>query len=212
MKKHLNIKNGIIAFFALISFLVILNPGGHLPNRIEKVVQIDSIPYNVIDTIVVDSLVEVEIEVPIEIEIPVNVTVIEPVDTAEILKVYYNKQVNKEVITLPKNIGTITLTDTISQNKIVGRKIETKVKKEIVRDTLRLPEVPKDKIYIGFDTKMDSPNFFQSIGLGVLYNTKGEKIFKVGAGVDNRTSDRTNGTFTPYVDFGVYWKIKVKKH
>lgn len=58
---------------------------------------------------------------------------------------------------------------------------------------------------------MDSPNFFQSVGLGVLYNTKGEKIFKVGVGVDNRTSDGTNGVLTPYLDFGVYWKIKVKK-
>jgi hypothetical protein len=45
----------------------------------------------------------------------------------------------------------------------------------------------------------------------VLINTKKDKIYQLGVGVDNRTTDGTNGTFSPYVRGGVYWKIKFKK-
>jgi hypothetical protein len=41
--------------------------------------------------------------------------------------------------------------------------------------------------------------------------TKEDKIFKVGVGVNNWVKDGVNGTFTPYVDAGIYWKIKVRR-
>ena len=47
--------------------------------------------------------------------------------------------------------------------------------------------------------------------MGLLYQTKQDKIFKVGVGVNNWVKDGTNGTFTPYVDAGIYWKIKVRR-
>ena len=49
------------------------------------------------------------------------------------------------------------------------------------------------------------------IGTGILFKTKDDKIFHVGVGVANRVLDGTSGTFTPYVDGGVYWKLKLKK-
>jgi hypothetical protein len=45
----------------------------------------------------------------------------------------------------------------------------------------------------------------------VLINTKKDKIYQLGLGVDNRTTDGTNGSFSPYIRGGVYWKIKFKK-
>lgn len=211
MKKYINAKNIIIVILIVLLFLAFLNPGGHLPNRTQYVPKIDSIPYAVHDTIPVDSLVEVEVEVPYEVEKKVEVPVIQPVDTMEILKVFYTKNIQKNVLNLPNNVGTLTLTDTISQNKIVGRSFESKIKKQIVRDTLRLPEEKKNKVYLGFDTKVDMPNYINGLGLGLLYQTKEDKIFKVGVGVNNRLTDGTNGTFTPYVDAGIYWKIKVRR-
>ena len=41
--------------------------------------------------------------------------------------------------------------------------------------------------------------------------TKKDKIYNLNIGVNNRTTDGTNGSFSPYVGFGTYWKIKVKK-
>lgn len=210
MKKYLNIKNGIIVFLTLLSFLVILNPGGHLPNRVSYVPKIDSIPYPVHDTVIVDSIVEVPVEIIVEIEKPVPMY--QPVDTAEILKVFFSRNIQKNVLTLPNNIGTVTITDTISQNKIVGRSFESKVKKQIVRDTLRLPEVKKTKIYAGFSTQLDNVNLVNGIGFGLLIQTKKDKIFNVGIGANNRILDgTTTGSFYPYVNAGVFWKIRIKK-
>ena len=191
--------------------MVFLNPGGRLPNRNVYITKIDSIPYPIHDTIMVDSLVEVEVEVPYEVEKKVEVIVMQPVDTNEILKVFYIKNIEKNVLNLPNNIGTVTLTDTISQNKIVGRSFESKVKKQIVRDTLRLPEEKKNKIYFGVNTQIDKANFINGLGMGFLYQTKEDKIFKLGVGVNNRVTNGTTGTFTPYVDAGIYWKIKVRR-
>lgn len=39
----------------------------------------------------------------------------------------------------------------------------------------------------------------------------GGHLPNVGLGVANRVFDGTNGEFTPYVDGGVYWKIRLKK-
>ncbi len=38
-----------------------------------------------------------------------------------------------------------------------------------------------------------------------------DKLYQFNLGVNNRTTDGTNGGFSPYVGFGTYWKIKVKK-
>lgn len=213
MKKYINAKNIIIVILIILLFLVFLNPGGYVPMRTIYVPKIDSVPYAVHDTIPVDSLVEVEIEVPVpyEVEKRVEVPVIQSVDTMEILKVFYTKNIQKNVLNLPNGVGTITLTDTIVENKIVGTSFDSKIKKQIVRDTLRLPEEKKNKIYFGVTTQVDRPNFINGMGMGLLYQTKEDKIFKVGVGVNNWVKDGTNGTFTPYVDAGIYWKIKVRR-
>jgi hypothetical protein len=213
MKKYINTKNIVIVILIILLFLVFLNPGGYVPMRTKYVPKVDSIPYVVHDTISVDSLVEVEVEVevPYEVEKRVEIPVVQPVDTMEILKVFYTKNIQKNVLNLPNGVGTITLTDTIVENKIVGTSFESKIKKQIVRDTLRLPEEKKNKVYFGVTTQMDKPNFVNGMGMGLLYQTKEDKIFKVGVGVNNWVKDGTNGTFTPYVDAGIYWKIKVRR-
>lgn len=211
MKKYINVKNIIITILVILLVLTLFNPGGYLPNRTKFIPKIDSIPYAVHDTVYLDSLVEVEIEVPIEIEVPTQVVITQSVDTMEILKMFYVKNIKKDVLTLPNNVGTLTLIDTISQNKIVGRSFESKIKKQIVKDTLRLPEEKKNKMYFGLNTQIDRPNLVNGLGMGLLYQTKQDKIFKIGIGVNNRVTDGTTGAFTPYVDAGIYWKIKVRR-
>jgi len=44
-----------------------------------------------------------------------------------------------------------------------------------------------------------------------LAKTKKDKIYNLNIGVNNRTTDGINGAFSPYVGFGTYWKIKLKK-
>lgn len=211
MRKHFNVKNIIIVILIILLFLTFFNPGGHIPMRNKYVPQIDSIPYAVHDTLLVESLVEVETPYEVEVEKIVEVQIVQLVDTMEILKVFYNKNIQKNILNLPNNVGTITITDTISQNKVVGRSFDSKIKKQIVRDTLRLPEEKKNKVYFGFNTQVNNPNLVNALGVGFLYQTKEDKIFKIGIGVNNSVIDGTNGTFVPYVDAGIYWKIKVRR-
>jgi hypothetical protein len=213
MKKLINIPNGIILLLVIISVIEFINPKGIMPNR--TTLMVDSIPYAVHDTISVDSLieVEVEIEVPVEVEVEkrVEVPVYQTIDTMEILKVHFAKVQHKEVLTLPNNQGTVTLIDTISKNSIVNRQFIADVKRMIVNDTIYTKEPKKNQLFFGFDGGINKENVVSHIGTGVLFKTKNDKIFHVGVGVANRVLDGTSGTFTPYVDGGVYWKLKLKK-
>ena len=213
MKKHLTVKNFIIVVLIILLFLAFFNPGGRLPNR--TIAKIDSIPYAVHDTISVDSLVEVEIEieVPVEVEVEkrVEVQVLTPVDTTEILKIYFAKIQHKDVLTLPNNVGTITIMDTISKNSIVNRKFISDIKQMIIKDTIYTKEPKKGQMFFGFNGGLSKDDVVSHLGTGIMYKTKEDKIFHLGLGVANRILDGTTGQFTPYIDGGVYWKIKLRK-
>ena len=212
MKKHLNLKNFVIVILTILLFLSFFNPGGHLPIRTKYVSQIDSIPYAINDTIMVDSLVEIEVyvEVPVPYAVHDTTTVTNPIDTNEILKIHFAKVQHKEVLTLPDNQGTITIIDSISKNTVVNRKFISDIKRMIVKDTIYTKEPKKNQMFFGFSSGFSSVDVVSHIGTGVLFKTKDDKIFHVDLGVANRTTDGVNGSFTPYVGGGVYWKLKLK--
>jgi len=219
MKKYLETKNIIIVVLVILLSLVSFDPFGVMPKRtktVEKIVKVGG--ENMVPMI--DSTEDEEEFVDehvcpeniVEVEVEKTVPVLQFVDTAEILKIYYAKSIQKDVLNLPNNIGTLTLVDTISQNKVVGRSFESKVKKQIVRDTVRIPEIPKNLLYFGIESNLDKPDLVNNIGFGLMYKTKGDKIYKVTMGVNNRVvSGTTSGVFTPYIGGGVYWKINLKK-
>lgn len=218
MKKYLETKNIIITVLVILLLLVSFDPFGVMPKRtktVEKIVKVGGQTLHPVeDSVVEEEPVEEHIcpENIVEVEVEKLVPVIQPIDTAEILKIYYTKSIQKDVLTLPNNIGTLTLIDTITQNKVVGRSFESKVKKQIVRDTLRIPEKPKNLLYFGIESNIDKPDLISNVGLGLMYKTKGDKIYKVTMGVNNRVvNGTTSGVFTPYIGGGVYWKINLKK-
>lgn len=185
-----------------------------MPNRITYVKQIDSIPYDVHDTIPYEVEVEVEVEVPVLVEKLVEVQVIQKVDTEAIVKLYSeNKQFKKDVLELPGNIGTVTLFDTISNNRILGRSFTSKLKQKIVRDTIFTPLPRKNELYFGVDAKFDKPNVVNLIGVGFILKDKDDKhLYKLGVGVSNIVGpDGTNGTLSPFLGGGVYWRLNLKK-
>lgn len=212
MKKLLDVRHFIILILLLIAIVELINPKGFMPHR--TILKVDSIPYAVHDTIPVDSLVEVEVEVevpvPYEVEKRVEIPVIQSIDTNEILKIHFAKIPHKDVLTLPDNQGTVTIIDTISKNAIVNRKFISDIKRMIVKDTVYTKEPKKGEMFFGINGGLTKKDVISQIGAGVLYKTKDDKIFHIGVGVANRILDGTSGEFTPYVDGGVYWKIRKK--
>ena len=215
MKNLLNFKNIVIAALIIFVLLEWFNPGGVMPG---KKVFIAGKAYEVIkheiDTVdIVKTKVVTKKGEDIYHETIVEKEVIIPavIDTMALLKDYYSKVLYKDVLVLPDSLGTVAVTDTISQNKILGRTFNANVKQRTIKETTIVKELPKTKVFYGLEGGFNKADFVSSVGAGVLINTKKDKIYQLGLGVTNQTTDGTNGGFTPYVRGGVYWKIKLKK-
>jgi hypothetical protein len=215
MKKLLNFKN--IAIVALILFILLqwFNPGGIMPG---KKVYIEGKAYEVIkhdiDTIdIVKTKVVTKKGEDIYHETIVEKEVIIPtiVDTAALLKDFFAKNIYKDTLQLPDSLGTVALLDTITQNKILGRTFNASVKQRTIKETLIVKELPKTQVYYGLTGGFNKEDVVSNVGAGLLIKTKKDKIYNLGIGVSNRVSDGTNGTLSPYIGGGVYWKIKFKK-
>ena len=215
MKKLLNFKN--IAIVALILFILLqwFNPGGIIPG---KKVYIAGKAYEVIkheiDTVdIVKTKVVTKKGEDIYHETIVEKEVIIPtiVDTAALLKDFFAKNIYKDTLNLPDSLGTVSLIDTITQNKILGRTFNASVKQRTIKETMIVKELPKTQVYYGLTGGFNKADVVSNVGAGLLIKTKKDKIYNLGVGVSNRVTDGTNGTLSPYIGGGVYWKIKFKK-
>jgi hypothetical protein len=211
MKKIFDIRHIIIALLVVVAVMEFINPKGIMPHR--TVTKVDSIPYAVHDTIPVDSLVEVEVEVPVpyEVEKRVEVPVQVPVDTNQILSIFFKKNVFNNTLKLLNNSGTVTITDTISENKIVGRGFKANIKPKTIIDTVLKVVPPTGQWYAGFDVELNKPAVVKVISVGMMYKSKDDKLFKVGVGVENVMTSSTNGSFEPYIGGGAYFPVKKRR-
>ena len=215
MKKIFDIRHIIILILLLISILEFLNPKGIMPNRTLTIRDTVGYEVPVHDTVGIE--VPIEVEVPVEVQVPYAVhdtmTVTNPVDTNAILNSIGMRMFKKDILKLPNNIGTVTIFDTISSGKILGRSFKSDVKQKIVRDTMYTPIPRQNEFYVGLDAKFDKPNVINIVGLSVLFKNKDDRhMYRLGIGVTNRVDDQgTNGKLTPFVGGGAYWKIKLKK-
>jgi hypothetical protein len=215
MKKIFDIRHVIILILLLLSILLFLNPNGIVPNRMVTIHDTVGFEVPIHDTAEVEVLVEVE--VPVEVQVPYavhdTVTITNPIDTNAILNALGQKIFKKDILKLPSNIGTVTLFDTISNNRIIGRSFKSDVKQKIVRDTMYTPIPRQNEFYVGLDAKFDKPNVINIVGLSVLFKNKDDRhMYRLGVGVTNRVDDQgTNGKLVPFIGGGAYWKVKLKK-
>jgi hypothetical protein len=213
MKNLLNLKNIAIAVLVVIILLEYFNPGGVMPG---KKVYIDGKPYEVlkhtIDTIdVVKTKVVTKKGEDIYHETIKEVQIPTIVDTQSLLQDFFAKNIYKDTLHLPDSLGTIAVTDTITQNKILGRTFNAKVKQREIKELMIVKEPAKTQVYYGFTGGFNKADVVSNVGAGLLIKTKKDKIYQVGVGVANRVTDGTNGKLSPYIGGGVYWKIKLKK-
>jgi hypothetical protein len=218
MKKFVNFKN--IAIVALVIWILLqwFNPGGIMPGG--RTIRIDGKKYEVlkhtIDTIEVEKVkvVTKKGEDIVHEVIDVDTLVLKElvnVDSAAILKDYLAKIVYKDTLVLDGGLGTIALTDTITKNRILGRTWDAKVKERIIKEELIVKEPARNQLYYGLNAGFNREDYVSAVGAGLILKTKKDKIYNLNIGVNNRTIDGTNGSFSPYLGFGTYWKIKVKK-
>jgi hypothetical protein len=211
--KFLNIKN--IAIVLLIVIVAFQQCGGNKKGTGE-IVKVDGKKYELIkhtiDTVeVIKTKIVTKKGADIYHETIKEVIIPTIVDTAALLKDYFAKNIYNDTLHLPDSLGYVFLTDTITQNKIEGRTFNASVKQRTIKETTIVKELPKMQVYFGFNGGFNKVDVISHIGTGVLVKTKKDKIYQINAGVANRVTDGTNGTLSPYIEAGVYWKIKLKK-
>ncbi len=119
-----------------------------------------------------------------------------PIDTLEILKDYYAKNIFIDEIVLD-SLGVITITDTVYKNTIWKRGIKSNI---LVPTTLITEEIYLNnrEFYwgIGLSGRSDQINY---VGGELLYKDKKKQIYGLGLGI--------NQDFKPVISGKLYWKL-----
>jgi hypothetical protein len=195
----------------------------------KDIVKVDGKDYELleqkVDTVFVEKVIEVPKYVPKYITKVETVTVEVPadVDSLKVVEDYYAKYIVTDTLNLTYDFGpeiTIDslgtkpnpslgfgfLTDTISQNRILSRKIEWNFQIPTIYNTKIVKELPKRELYYGFGGAFNKTDFIQSANFGILYKDKQNKVFGLNLGVLNSNND-----VTPFIGGSMYWKLSFKK-
>lgn len=136
-------------------------------------------------------------------ETTIYVNVPSKINKDSIVKEYYGKVIYKDTLHLGKNEGYVSITDTVSQNKIVGRVWGNHINTTIIKDNTIVKELPRTQIYVGGMLGGDKSDPINFIGPAILVKTKQDHIYTLAAGYGD------NGTLS--VQVGLFWKIKLHK-
>jgi hypothetical protein len=132
-----------------------------------------------------------------EIKVPVYIKA----DSERIIKEYHAKVLYKDKLVLDNNLGTIEITDTISMNKIIGRKWNAQVRERTITDTKIVKELPRNQVYAGLGGVVGNSNVL--VGPQLTLKTKKDNIYGLNMYLDNNLNK--------YIGFNIAWKIKLKK-
>jgi hypothetical protein len=134
-------------------------------------------------------------------EIQVDCVKYLPIDTAIPLsyqvKDYNSIRIYRDLIKLKDSLGFISLTDTLYQNKILGRTWTASVSKKIINNTIYIKDLPKNEWYFGGTTNISSNNV--SIGPQIGLIDKRKNLYQLSIGLNNQVK--------PYVQVGVSWNL-----
>jgi hypothetical protein len=182
-----------------------------------KVVATKTIPYPTkVITRVIYKYVTVEkirkVNVPVPKPVPkIEYKIVEvagkptALDTVSILQQYYPKNVFTDVLVLEKGQGKVTISDTISHNRLVGRTFTAEIKPKLVRERVEVVQPNVREYYLGPEATTNFNGINNWYGMNVLLKNKQNNIIKLGAGINMR--DGIDGT-KPYLVGGFYFKIK----
>ena len=156
-------------------------------------------PQIIRDTIVESVIIEKEYPVyipKVKYITKVNIdTFSTPIDTSAILSDYYAIKTYEDKQVLDSL--NLVITDTISQNQILGRKIAYNFTypRKTIKETIYLN---KRELYFGVGVT-GNPDQLQYLGGEMVYKNKKRQAYGLGVGVDQN--------LVPVISVRMYWKI-----
>ncbi len=126
-------------------------------------------------------------------------------DTTSVLQMYYPKNVHTEVLTLPNNVGTVQISDTIAYNRLVGRQWNANVTRHTVEKVVEVQRPAVTEWYMGPHITSNLTQEFQSFGLSFVRKSAKDFVlqFQIGGNVHQ-------GTLKPNAYFGVGGLFKLR--
>jgi len=95
-------------------------------------------------------------------------------DTIRIINEYLQIKAYNDTIRLDSN--TFYIQDTITQNKIIGRKFEANLKEKTIYITKTIEPKVKSALYLGFMGEIRDDKQLDGIGIGMMYNIKNKAL------------------------------------
>jgi hypothetical protein len=132
-------------------------------------------------------------EIPHDIDSSAQIPI--EVDTQLILRDYYARVSYRDTINLKDSLGYFIILDTITENRILSRKFESRVNIPTFRETIYLKEIKRD-FYLGPSVQIGG---IPSIGADFHIKTKKEILIGLGLGLNFESS--------PYARGSISWKI-----
>jgi hypothetical protein len=95
-------------------------------------------------------------------------------DTIRIISDYSRIYAYNDTIKLDSN--TFYIQDTITQNKIIGRKFEANLKEKTIYITKTIEPKVKNALYLGFMGEIRDDKQLDGIGIGMMYKVKNKAL------------------------------------
>jgi len=190
MKKYFkNIQSLLIAVLVVVIFLMRQCSGGPIEPT-ERIVR---------DTII--EYVTIEKEYPVYVPKVKYITKVDidtfstPIDTSAILADYYAIRTYEDTQVLDSL--DLTITDTVSQNQILGRKIAYNFTypRKTIKETVYINQ---RELYVGIGITGDL-NQLQYLGGEMVFKNKKRQAYGLGVGV--------NQNLVPVISTRMYWKL-----
>ena len=192
-----DIRNLIIVVLIIVILLLRQCSGGGEPTPSEPTI-ITKVETKY-DTITIDKKVYVpkwKTKIVTQVD---SILVNTPIDTLEVLKDYYAKNVFVDEIQLD-SLGFVTITDTIWKNTLFNRQVSS----DIIIPTTTVTQtkyINQREFYVGFGLN-GTTSQFNYVGGSLLYRTRKKQAFGLGIGL--------NDQFQPIISTQFLWKLGKK--
>ena len=205
-----NIK--ILFLLVVIAILLLQKCGSEKEEKPTETIKIDGKKYEVIKREIDTQYIE-KVKIvkkpgeDIYHDTTIYVSVPQEVDTSKILSQYFAKNVYKDTLRLDDSLGYVSIIDTIKENKIHYRTFDSKVREKVINNKIYVKEPPKRQLYVGTYVGVNQTEILKTLNIGLIYKTKKDKMYHLGAGVINQTPNN----LSPVINGGIFWKIRINQ-
>ncbi len=206
LTKYFDIKTSIITGLVILLVLLKFNYFNE-PDKNGDIVSINGKKYEVVKH-TTDTIYNTKVQTlykpgeTIYKDTTIYVTIPSNIDTNDVIRNFYSKNVYEDTLKLKDSLGYISIRDTIFKNNILGRFWDTHINQMIINDSLIVKELPKMKFYMGGIIGVNKDKYMNFIGPSILVKNKKDCVFSLSAGFDDSKTISIQGGIYKEIKFG----------